>query len=162
MRSLVLIALCSCASSSHVPIATIGPRPDDVATIDGMVKAYYDIVNVAPGAPRQWDRDHTLYAPWIHFVAIGRGRMVLTHQQFVDASDPAMKRGFLEKEIKRTVTRYGNIAQVVSAYESAAPEGKSRGVNMLQLYFDGTRWWIESAIWQSESSDLPIPAQLLP
>jgi len=162
MRLLLIIALCGCASSTHVPIATIAPRPDDVATIDGIVNAYYDIVNVAPGAPRQWDRDHTLYAPWIHFVAIGRGRMILTHQQFVDEADSSMKAGFLEKEIKRTVTRFGNIAQVVSTYTTATPEGLSRGVNMLQLYFDGTRWWIESAIWQSESSDVPIPTPLLP
>jgi len=162
MRSLLLFALVSCGASTHVPIATIAPRPDDVATIDGIVNAYYDIVNVAPGAPRQWDRDHTLYAPWIHFVAIGRGRNVLTHQQFVDESDAAMKAGFLEKEIKRTVTRFGNVAQVASTYETATAERHSRGVNLLQLYFDGTRWWIESAIWQDESSDLPIPAQLLP
>src|SRR5271169_4598184 len=99
MRCLLVLALVGCTSSSHIAIATIAPRPDDVATIDGIVRAYYDIVNVAPGAPRQWDRDHTLYAPWIHFVAIGRERLILTHQQFVDGADPAMKAGFLEKEI---------------------------------------------------------------
>jgi hypothetical protein len=157
-----VVAVVACTSSSHVPIATIAPRPDDVATIDGIVRAYYDIVNVAPGAPRQWDRDHTLYAPWIRFVAIGRERHVLTHQEFVDASEPMMKVGFLEKEIKRTVTRFGNVAHVTSTYETATADRQSRGVNMLQLYFDGTRWWIESAIWQDETSDLPIPAELLP
>ena len=161
MRWLV-IAVVACTSSSHVPVATIAARPDDVATIDGIVRAYYDIVNVAPGAPRQWDRDRTLYAPWTHFVAIGRERMILTHQQFVDGADAAMKAGFIEKEIKRTVTRFGNVAQVASTYETATAERRSRGVNLLQLYFDGTRWWIESAIWQDESSDLQIPAQLLP
>jgi hypothetical protein len=39
---------------------------------------------------------------------------------------------------------------------------RSRGVNSIELYFDGTRWWIASVVWQSESPELPIPDSLLP
>ena len=37
-----------------------------------------------------------------------------------------------------------------------------RGVNSIQLFFDGTRWWIAGAIWQRETKDLPIPSTFLP
>jgi hypothetical protein len=44
------------------------------------------------------------------------------------------------------------------------PDGRevSRGVNSIDLYFDGARWWIASVVWQSESARYPIPAELLP
>jgi hypothetical protein len=55
---------------------------------------------------------------------------------------------------------------VDSTYETAIGTDHpttSRGVNSLDLYFDGTRWWIASVIWQSESERFaPIPAELLP
>jgi hypothetical protein len=39
---------------------------------------------------------------------------------------------------------------------------QSRGVNSIELYFDGARWWISSVMWQSEDEEHPIPATLLP
>ncbi|MFT3700114.1 MAG: hypothetical protein QM831_43615 [Kofleriaceae bacterium] len=159
---LVGLAFFTACASQHVPIHDIAARPSDVQTIEGIVDAYYDIVNVKPGAARQWDRDHTLYAPWIHFVAHMPDRVIMTHQQFVDLFDATMAQGFEEHEIKRTITRYGNIAQVASTYETIAGGKHSRGVNLLQLYFDGARWWIEGAIWQDETPQLAIPPALLP
>jgi hypothetical protein len=35
-----------------------------------------------------------------------------------------------------------------------------RSVNSIQLYWDGTRWWIASATWDDERPDNPIPAEL--
>ena len=58
-----------------------------------------------------------------------------------------------------------NLVHVDSTYEtSIGPSGaeRSRGVNSLELYFDGERWWIASVAWQSESPALPIPKTLLP
>lgn len=155
------LAFVTACSGTHVPIHAVAPRPADVQTIDGMVAAYYDIVNVKPGAPRQWDRDHTLYAPWVHFVAHVPERMIMTHQEFVDRFDAMLARGFEEHELRRAVVRYGNVAQVTSSYETIVDGKHSRGVNMLQLYFDGVRWWIEGAVWQDETPDRPIPAELL-
>jgi hypothetical protein len=156
MRALLLL-LCACAGG--VKVATIPPRPDDVATVEGMMKAFYEVVNVGPKAPRQWDRDRTLYAPWMRFVAIDDEPHVMTHQEFVDGTEPLVAGGFSEKEIKRVTRRYGNIVHVDSTYETN--EGK-RGVNSLELYWDGSRWWFVSVIWQSETPALPIPPELLP
>jgi len=171
--TVALLALASCATGSTVstPVETIPPRPEDVASIDGMMKAFYEVVNVAPDAPRQWSRDRTLYAPWIRFVAIGSplgGRPtieVFTHQQLCDATEPLIREGFSEREIFRTTKRYGNIAHVDSTYETLIGKGKSlrsRGVNSIDLYFDGQRWWMVSVIWQTEDAEHPIPPEYLP
>jgi hypothetical protein len=162
--------LWGCAHSAPAT-PTVPPRPEDVATIDGVMKAYYDVVNVEPDGPRQWDRDRTLYSPWIHFVTVstdkdGHSRVKkATHQEFVDAVEPALKLGFRETEIFRQVHQYGSIAHVESTYETyigkTNPQ-KSRGVNYLELYYDGGRWWVASAVWQDEDAGHPIPPELLP
>jgi len=49
-----------------------------------------------------------------------------------------------ESAITNRVQQFGNIAQVFSSYASrTAPNEKpfARGVNSIQLFNDGTRWW---------------------
>src|SRR5260221_1167899 len=60
------IRICTVNSScaiKPISIPTIAPRPEDVASIDGMIKAWYDIVTVPKGTKPDWTRDHTLYTP---------------------------------------------------------------------------------------------------
>ena len=38
----------------------------------------------------------------------------------------------------------------------------ARGVNSIQLWHDGRRWWVVSVFWQAERPDSPIPAAYLP
>ncbi|HYX69499.1 MAG TPA: hypothetical protein VE825_10230, partial [Terriglobales bacterium] len=67
--------------------------------------------------------------------------------------------------IHRETRRYGNIAQVWSTYESRQKaDGPviARGINSLELYWDGTRWWVASAVWDGERKDNPIPKEYLP
>jgi hypothetical protein len=183
MRSLcVFIALLflqsACASatgpggsSGSTSAASVAPRPEDVGSVDGIMRAFYEVTNVAPDAPRQWDRDRTLYVPWIRFVALGPGATgrpsvtVWTHPEFVEATEPLIQRGFVERELFRTTRRYGNMVHVDSTYESLLGTEKpvrGRGVNSLDLYFDGQRWWVASLVWQSEDATHPIPPELLP
>lgn len=177
--SAALLLLCGCATpaataadaAKRPTVETVAARPDDVGSVDGVLRAFYDVTNVAPGAPRQWARDRTLYVPWIRFVALGPGATgrskvtVWTHEEFVAASDPLMAKGFVEREIHRVTRRYGDMVHVDSTYEILpgpdSPVG-GRGVNSLELYFDGQRWWVASVVWQSEDAAHPIPAELLP
>jgi len=170
------LGLTACAGVARQPSDTqcteaLAARPEDVASIDGIMQAFYEVVNIAPNAPRQWARDRTLYSPWIRFVATGKspsGRPEVTtwtHQQLVDATEPLIRKGFREREIHRIEHRYGHIAHVDSTYETIIGLEKtkqSRGVNSIELYFDGARWWISSVMWQSEDAEHPIPATLLP
>lgn len=154
-----------------VDVPMIPARLEDVSSIDGVIRAYYDVISGPAGQPRQWSRDRTLYVPDVRFVAISADKAgkpmahVMTHQQFVDSSNAGMvKNGFFENEIHRVTQQFGNIAQVFSTYESRLKQDGpviERGINSLQLYFDGQRWWIASATWQDESTDVPIPQQYL-
>lgn len=170
--SILVVALCLQAAwcvASPVPVKDIPARPEDVATLDGLMRAFYDVVNTAPGQARQWDRDRTLYVPWIRFVATGSdpsGKVKVTtwtHQQYVEATEPLVAGGFKEWEVARRTQQYGHIAHIDSTYAGqVAHDGKVetfRGVNSIEAYFDGTRWWISSVLWMSESPGHPIPGR---
>ena len=155
---------------AHVPVDTIAARPADVSSIDGIVHAFYDVISGPAGQPRQWARDRTLYRPDVRFVAMSvrNGKpaaSVMSHQEYVDGSDAGfVKDGFFETEIHRDVQQFGNMAHVWSTYESRQKaDGPviDRGINSLQLYFDGTRWWIAGAVWEDERKDSPIPQEYL-
>lgn len=161
---LVLLGLASPAGAQSV-----AARPDDVATIDGIITAFYDVISGPAGQPRQWQRDSTLYIPRVQFVAMSveNGKpvaAVMDHGQFARAYNGAfVDRGFFEQETRRVTKRFGNIAHVFSAYEYRATQTgpvQGRGVNSIQLYWDGARWWIASAIWDDERPDNPIPPEL--
>lgn len=160
------------AKATHVDVATIAPRAEDVADIDGMIKAFYDVISGPAGQPRQWSRDRTLYIPEVRFVSMGMSKSgqpvasVVSHPEFVDRSNSfLLKDGFFEGEIHRITERFGNIAHVFSTYESRVKaDGPviARGINSIEMFWDGKRWWIASAIWDEERADNPIPAKFLP
>jgi hypothetical protein len=158
-------------SEHHVVVPTLTPLPEDVGTIDGIIAAYYAVITGPPGQPRQWGRDRTLYWPGLRFFSAGVRRdgtpqvQVATHQQYVDATDSGMvAKGFDEHEIHRITQRIGNIAHVMSTYETRnVPSGPllGRGVNSLDLFWDGKRWWIIAASWDDERPGSPIPPEML-
>lgn len=156
----------------HVEVAAVEAKPEDVSSIDGIIKAYYDVISGPAGQPRQWSRDRTLYIHDIRFVAMAEDKSgqpqahIASHQQFVDASNATVvKEGFYESEIHRLTQRFGNIAHVFSTYESRTKaDGPviARGINSIELFYDGKRWWIASAIWDDERPDNPLPSEYLP
>src|SRR4029077_8164329 len=58
------------ASSKSVSVPPVAARPEDVSTIDGIVKALYESISGPPGQPRQWSRDRTLYIESVQFIAM--------------------------------------------------------------------------------------------
>ena len=155
----------------RVEVPTNPANPADVASVDSIVKAFYDTISGPAGQPRQWGRDKTLYVPGVQFVSMSEqnGKIAMSvsnHQQYVDrTNDSFVRDGFFEKEIHRVEKRFGNIVHVFSTYEfRAKADGPvlGRGVNSIQLVFDGSRWWIASGTWDEERPNNPIPAEFLP
>ncbi len=153
-----------------VPVPTVEARPEDVATIDGVVKAFYEVISGGVGQARQWGRDKTLYAPGIRFTSMSVGAdgkpsaSIMNHSEYVNSTNEYLvKAGFLEHEIGRVTRRFGNIAHVFSAYEftTADKKSKGRGVNSIELYWDGARWWISAVSWDGERPDNQIPKEFL-
>ena len=145
-------------------------REEDVATLDGIIKAFYDVISGPAGESRDWDRDRTLYVPGGLFVPTGRkdgvpSIQVLDHEAYIERSGPILSAGFFEQEINRVTRIYGNIAHVFSTYEARRTKNGPvmiRGVNSIQLVNDGRRWWIVSAAWDTEREDNPLPVEFLP
>ncbi|MFO7587781.1 MAG: hypothetical protein R6X22_06870 [Gemmatimonadota bacterium] len=145
--------------------------PGDVASLDAIIAAFYDVVSGPAGEPRDWGRDSTLYLLGVRFTVIRPGpdgtpvARTLDHGTWAAAAAPSLERGFFEREIHRTVRRFGPIADAFSTYEwSRTAEGppEGRGINSLQLFHDGTRWWITAALWADEGPGAPIPPEYLP
>ena len=159
-------------AAPHVQIPQKEARPEDVSSIDGMIKAYYEVVSGPAGQPRDWGRDATLYISGVRFVVISKDKngkttaQSMSHQEFVDSSDATMVReGFYEQEIHRIMHAAGDVAHVLSTSENAlSPNGPAQGhsIDSLELYWDGKRWWITGAnVWEMRSRQA-IPSEFLP
>jgi hypothetical protein len=147
------------------------PRATDVATIDSIIPVLYAVISGPVGQPRQWDRMKSLFHPQARLMPTGcdtAGRCtvrILTPDDYRQRADSFLvSTGFRELEIARRVERYGNVAHVWSTYESYRRDEKApftRGINSIQLLWDGSRWWITSVFWDSERAGNRIPAQYL-
>jgi len=156
----------------HVEVPTIAAKPEDVSTIEGIVKASYETISGGVGVPRQWGRDRTLFAPSVRYISLSKNKAgevkvrTSDYQEYLDESDDFLvKEGFTEIEWGHEIKRFGNVATVLSSYEGRVQStGKvvTRGVNIFSLYFDGKRWWIQTMMWDEEGPGNPIPANLLP
>lgn len=165
------LALPSVARAQEGAPAARAAAPEDVATLDGIVAAFYDVVSGPAGQPRDWARDSTLYLPGVRFTVVRPGpdgapvARTLDHGTWATAAAPSLEQGFFEREIHRETRRFGPIADVFSTYawsRSADGPVEGRGINSLQLFHDGTRWWITAALWADEEPGTPIPPEYLP
>ena len=150
----------------HVEVPTIAARPEDVSSIEGIVKASYETISGGVGVARQWGRDRTLFAPSVRYISLSKNKMgevqarTSDYQEYLDESDGFLvKQGFTEVELGRKIERFGNVATVLSSYEGRV---QSTGKVIFSLYFDGKRWWIQTMLWDEEGPGNPIPAELLP
>jgi hypothetical protein len=156
---------------ARVTVPVVDPRPEDVGTIDGIVSAFYEVISGPVGRPRDWGRDATLYLEPMSFTIATEdpdtgepAARTISKQQFVDESDAFLvETGFTEREIHRETRQFGNIAHVWSTYEWTTADGQTgRGINGMDLFHDGNRWWITHATWDSERGGDPIPDEYLP
>lgn len=144
-------------------------KPEDVASVDAIMAALYDVISGNAGVRRDWDRFRGLFAPGARLVPTGRrpgGTNVMrtmSPEDYVTTIGPQLEAGgFFEREIGRRTERFGSVTHVFSAYDSkrtledAAPF--SRGINSIQLFFDGTRYWVVTIFWDSERPDNPLPS----
>ena len=154
---------------SRIPNAV---SPADVASIDAIIMAAYDSISGPPGK-RDWNRVRSLFIPGARLIPtaenageISLGGQIASHLLDVDGfieriRDHVEKNGFFEREVARRTEQFGNIAHVWSTYESRHnaddPERFMRGINSIQLFYDGARWWIVTIYWQHESSAHPVP-----
>lgn len=159
-------------------------NPADVASIDSIIAALYDVISGPAGKKRDWDRFRSLFAPGARLIPTGARRppgtkpdapltgneehasRTLTPDDYITRSSSLLEeRGFFEREIARRTETYGHIAHAFSTYESRhkAEDAKpfQRGINSIQLMNDGKRWWVVSVFWEGETEKTLLPEKYL-
>jgi hypothetical protein len=150
-------------------------RPDG-SSVDAIVAALYASVSHGPEYEPDWNRLRALFLPKAIVVPPKRADAEAFAVLDVDAFESRIRRyiagrkekgetlGFTEREIGRRENRFGDVCQVLSAYETlrapSDPKPFTRGVHSIQLVSDGRRWWIAALAWDNEGVDNPIPPEL--
>jgi hypothetical protein len=161
-----------------------GARASDVASIDNIIAALYDVISGPAGRKRDWDRMRSLFVPGARLMPTSPvrpagtapdaplkgdepfGTRVLDVEGYITRGGPYLEEhGFFERESARRVETYGHIAHVWSTYESRHkaedPKPFARGINSIQLMNDGKRWWVVSIFWEQETPQTQIPSKYL-
>ena len=159
------------ATPNATTAATVAPNPKDVASPDAIIAALYDANTIMVDQKRDADRFRSLFVPGARLMPTFRapsgpaGIRIQTVEDYVrGASSGQPRHGFSEREIARTSEAFGNIMQVFSTYEThrdSTDQKPIRGINSIQLFNDGTRWWVVGVLWDNERPDKPIPATYL-
>lgn len=169
MKKLVLIAALlwgfSAQSQEAVPADSI-----DYSTIDGVVKAYYQITSGPPGK-RDWQAYRSLFKDEAQInakVFNMSGAMQYVHgtvNEYIGMVDEYFTlNAYFENEIGRKTQQYQDVAAVFSAYENKLATNQKtyhRGIKSIQLVLDKERWWIVNILYNNESVKSPIPEEWL-
>ncbi|PQB06061.1 hypothetical protein BST85_11345 [Aureitalea marina] len=141
-----------------------------VKSQDSIIQNLYQVISGAKGEKRDWELFRFLFLPEARLIPTGRkaeggfGSRFLSVDEYIETSGAWLEEnGFFEKEISRRIETYGSVSHVFSTYESFRnpddTEPFMRGINSIQLFFDGERWWIVNIFWMPESEEFPIPKQ---
>ena len=174
--ALTLGATAAAQAQQAPPRDTTAPppaKPADVASVDAILNALYDVISGPAGQKRDWNRMRSLFAPGARLIPTGRRpdgagsrAVVWTVEDYISRAGASLEQnGFFEKEIARKTEQYGNIVHAFSTYESRRTPQEApfvRGINSIQLLKDGGRYWVVSIFWDDERGAGPIPAQYLP
>ena len=137
----------------------------DAQHIETTVAAIYACISGPAGAPRDWARFRFLQRPdaiSLRTVIDADGRPhaeAFGVEAYIANVEPFFaQNSFFEIEIAHRIERFGQIAHVWSLYEArSAPDSPTllkRRANSIQLFNDGSRWWVVSTIWDNERAGL--------
>jgi hypothetical protein len=152
------------------------PPSADTHSIEAIIARLYALISGPAGQPRDWDAFRAMFIDGARMIptnrAIHDGRgghppEVMDVETFIRTTTPVLEAmGFEERQVAMRVERFGCVAHAWSTYESRrAPDDAepfARGINSIQLYHDGARWWVVTVFWDSERSDNPVPPEYLP
>ena len=151
---------------------SIPANPKDVESAEALVAALYNVISGPAGEKRNWERMRTLFLPEGRLMATGKksdgtmGKRIMTVEDYIATSGPFLeKEGFFEREIGRRTEQFGSVVHVFSTYDSKRKLNDEkpfmRGINSIQLWNDGKRWWILTVFWQAETPDNLIPEKYI-
>jgi hypothetical protein len=170
---LVITLFAAGYTSSATPHTdSIPANPNDVKSVDAIIHALYDVISGDSGVQRNWDRMRTLFIPEGRLISCGQkqngqfGYRVMSVEDYIRINGPFLeKSGFFENELSRKTEQFGSMTHVFSTYQTkhklADDKAFARGINSIQLMFDGKRWWIVNIYWTGETPANRIPSKYL-
>lgn len=148
-------------------------QPDyskDVQSVDAVIAALYDVISGEAGAPRNWERFKNLFTPDARLIPTGKNKegkfnhRSITPDEYVQMFTSRVTTGFFERELHRTTEEYGTIVHAFSTYETKETKDgpvTNRGINSIQLLYDGTRYYVVTIFWCAESLGFTLPEKYL-
>ena len=143
-----------------------------ISSIDSTVATLYAVISGDKGEARDWNLFKHLFHKEAKLIPIGKKDnkttvRYMSTEDYIKTSGPwLVNNGFHEIEIQRETQTFGNFAHVFSTYESYKSKDDDkpmmRGINSIQLFNDGNRWWIINLYWKQESKEISIPETYLP
>jgi len=115
-----------------------------VKTLDSTIKTLYNVISGEKGEARDWKLFKYLFRPEAKLIPTGTNKQgvhvarFMTPQGYIDTSGKwLVDNGFFEKEVARSVHKFGNIAQVFTTYEAYRSEADEKpfmtGINSVQM-----------------------------
>lgn len=152
--------------------AQINDYSKKVQSIDSTIETLYSVISGDKGVARDWKLFRYLFHKDAKLIPSGTnkegktGVRFMSPDEYINTSGKWLfENGFHEKEIGRTTERFGNIVHVFSTYESFRTKADTapfmRGINSIQLLYDGNRWWILNVYWMAENPKNKIPKKYL-
>lgn len=170
--SSALLSVSAVLSAASGPWPSHPPAlPEDVGSIDAIVRAVYASVSFTDGRGPDAARLASLCVPHARLMKVHPGGIDdMSVPEFVDRVctriDEQRLTTFVERELFRRTEVFAGIAHVFTTYESRTDDRGGqvlyRGINSVQLRNDGRRWWILTILWTDERDECPIPPAYLP
>jgi hypothetical protein len=136
-----------------------------VKDLDAVVTEMYASVCFEKGERPDWSRSAAIFAPAARMVRINDSGIFefedqKTYQADFDRMiDSGEMPSFWEGELWRETKEFGDMAHVLSAYEtrrSRNGEFMNRGANSIQMFRRDGHWWISAMIWRREGKNVRI------
>src|SRR5919201_1701534 len=132
--------------------------------LDSIIAAMYESVSYEKGGHPDWETDEKIFAPGARMVRINdNGVFEFDLPSYRADFERMIATGelpsFWEGEIWRETRLFGDMAHVLSAYETRRTRGGeilNRGVNSIQLFKRDGQWTISAMIWRREGRDVKI------
>ena len=157
-KIITLVALC-------FSIHTQAQYETDVVSADAIVKALYDVISGPSSKTRDWNRFRFLFGRDAHLVTAvphkdsGTVIRTITPEQYIQRNNVRLQElGFTEKELYRITETHGAVTHLFSTYKSDlilnGVAQQVRGINSIQLFNDGKRFYIVSVFWDGDSKKI--------
>jgi hypothetical protein len=133
--------------------------------LDKTLRHMYAVISFPESAEPDWEGMKAVFHPQARFTRITpEGTDHFDLQSFQAMAMEMLDRGvytsFFEEEIARRALVFGSLAHVLSAYATKRnPDAASclaRGVNSIQLLWEGNSWRVLSLLWDEATPTNPL------